>query len=111
MLARVLDAGAAQGLRFTTIFDDGTCLCVAGWRVMDTMTVVRKIYVDDLVTAEAVRSRGYGRLMLEHIEQRAREMAITRIELDSGAQRRAAHRFYLREHYDIVSHYFARALN
>ena len=97
MLARVLDAGAAQGLRFTAIFDDGACLCVAGWRVMDTTTVIRKIYVDDLVTAEAARSRGCGRLMLEHIEQRARELGITRIELDSGVQRHAAHRFYLRE--------------
>lgn len=110
LLEQILEAGASQGLRFTAILDDGACLCVAGWRVMDTTTVMRKIYVDDLVTAEAARSRGCGRLMLEHIEQRARELGITRIELDSGVQRHAAHRFYLSQHYDIVSHHFSRTL-
>ncbi|MDO5065541.1 MAG: GNAT family N-acetyltransferase, partial [Actinomyces bowdenii] len=102
--------GAAPRLRFTALLDDQGCLCVAGWRVMETTTVIRKIYVDDLVTARAARSQGCGARMLQHIEQRARELGITRIELDSGVQRHAAHRFYLRQHYDIVSHHFARTL-
>lgn len=37
--------------------------------------------------------------MTQHIEQHARELGITRIELDSRIQRHAVHRFYPHQHY------------
>lgn len=43
--------GEPQGYRFLGAFtEDGTCLGVAGWRLLATVNAGRKLYVDDLVT-------------------------------------------------------------
>jgi hypothetical protein len=57
----ILTAATAQGLVYTTALLDDRCVGLAGWRVIDTTHVVRKLYVDDLVTDAAHRSRGWGR--------------------------------------------------
>ena len=109
---RVHQAGAAQGLRFTAAFDgDGRCLGVAGWRVMDTTSVVRKLYVDDLVVDSRVRSSGIGSHLLRHVAGRGHAAGCTVLELDSGHQRPGAHRFYLREGMADVSRHFALRLD
>lgn len=73
------------------------CLGVAGWRVVDTTSVVRKLYVDDLVVDADARSGGVGSVLLEHLVGRARSLGCHTLELDSGHHRVDAHRFYLRE--------------
>ncbi len=104
-------AGAAQGLVFTAAFaTDGRCVGVAGWRVVHTTHVVRKLYVDDLVTDTTARSTGVGTAMLRHLEGRAREAGCAVLDLDSGHQRTDAHRFYLREGMVDVSRHFATQL-
>ena len=66
------DAMAAQireqqreGYRLAMLCDEEAVRCVAGFRVMLMLHSGRTMYVDDLVTASADRSRGYGRAMLE----------------------------------------------
>ncbi|MBD5785944.1 GNAT family N-acetyltransferase [Cellulosimicrobium terreum] len=125
LLAQVL-ADTAQGPRFLAAFDasseqvpdpvpDGgasvpACLGVAGWRVIANTSAVRKLYVDDLVTSSAARSRGVGATLLAELERRARAAGCTVLDLDSGVQRFDAHRFYLRERMNIVAHHFATTL-
>jgi GNAT superfamily N-acetyltransferase len=110
---QVYAAGYPQGLRFTAAFtDDGTAvLGVAGWRILDTTVAIRKLYVDDLVTAAAARSTGVGAALLAELSTRAEAAGCTTIELDSGVHRHGAHRFYLRERMHISSHHFARQLS
>jgi GNAT superfamily N-acetyltransferase len=107
-LDAILAAGAPQGLTFTVAVEGDRCLGVAGWRVMDTTSVVRKLYVDDLVTDEGARSRGVGALLLAHLEERAAAAGCHVVELDSGHQRVDAHRFYRREGFADVSRHFRR---
>jgi GNAT superfamily N-acetyltransferase len=105
-------AGRAQGLTFTAAFDtDDRCVGVAGWRVVHTTHVLRKLYVDDLVTSGAQRSRGVGAALLAHLAERGRAAGCHVLDLDSGHQRRDAHRFYLREGMTDVSRHFARSLH
>ncbi|MFC7405377.1 GNAT family N-acetyltransferase [Georgenia alba] len=110
LLEQVLAAGGPQGLRFLAAFDGDACLGLAGWRVMDTTSVIRKLYVDDLVTTDRRRSAGVGAALLHELESRARAAGCSAVELDSGVQRHGAHRFYLRERYRISSHHFAKSL-
>ena len=109
-LEEVLVEGAPQGLRFSAVLDGGRCLAVAGWRIVATTGALRKLYVDDLVTSAEGRSRGTGALLLAELERRAREAGCHLLDLDSGVQRHAAHRFYLRERMDITAHHFAKTL-
>ena len=110
LLAQVLAEGTPQGLRFTALFMGERCVAVAGWRIIANTSAVRKLYVDDLSTAASERSLGHGRTLLGHLRERAIAAGCRVFDLDSGVQRFDAHRFYLRERMDIVSHHFARSL-
>lgn len=110
LLAQVLDEGAPQGLRFTAVFAGEQCVAVAGWRIIANTSAIRKLYVDDLSTSASERSRGYGRLLLDHLREQAIAAGCRSLDLDSGVQRFDAHRFYLRERMDIVAHHFSRRL-
>lgn len=109
-LAQVMQEGAPQGLRFTAVFAGEDCVAVAGWRIIANTSAIRKLYVDDLSTAAAERSRGYGRMLLDALRDRAVEAGCRTLDLDSGVQRFDAHRFYLRERMDIVAHHFSLKL-
>ncbi|GAB3209561.1 GNAT family N-acetyltransferase [Marinactinospora endophytica] len=111
LLVGVYSEGYGQELRFTGAYLDGVCVGVAGWRVMDTTAALRKLYVDDLVTADTARSTGVGHRLLAHLEERARDLGCRVLDLDSGVQRHQAHRFYLRERMDITAHHFAKDLS
>jgi GNAT superfamily N-acetyltransferase len=110
LLEEVLREGEPQGLRFTALFEGDRCLAVAGWRVVVNTSAGRKLYVDDLSTAHTARSKGHGGALLAELARRGREAGCRAIDLDSGVQRHAAHRFYLRERMDITAHHFSRAL-
>lgn len=110
LLAQIVAEGTPQGLRFTAVVTDDRVRAVAGWRVIANTSAVRKLSVDDLVTADDARSAGHGHTLLAELARRGREAGCTVLDLDSGVQRHAAHRFYLRERMDIVSHHFARRL-
>ncbi len=110
-LESVYAEGYPQGLRFTAAYDEtGRCLAVAGWRVFATTNALRKLHVDDLVTAAAARSTGVGAALLGELMQRARAAGCTALDLDSGVHRADAHRFYFRERMAISSLHFVRTL-
>jgi GNAT superfamily N-acetyltransferase len=109
--ASVYAEGHPQGLRFTAVYDEaGACVGVAGWRIVATTVTLRKLYVDDLVTAAAHRSRGVGSALLAELTARARAEGCRWIDLDSALHRQDAHRFYIRESLPIVAFHFGRAL-
>ncbi|MBV1953329.1 GNAT family N-acetyltransferase [Streptomyces sp. BV333] len=111
LLEEVHAAGHPQGLRFSALYDtEGRCVAVAGWRVIANTSAIRKLYVDDLVTAEAARSSGAGRELVAYLEDRARELDCRVLDLDSGTQRTDAHRFYLRERFSIRAFHFTKLL-
>lgn len=109
-LSDIYRHGHPQGLRFLAAYDDGRCVGVAGWRILHTTSSFRKLYVDDLVTTETQRSTGVGRTLLEELTLRGVEAGCTCLDLDSGVQRREAHRFYFREGLTITSFHFRRPL-
>lgn len=79
---------------------------VAVWRVHENTHAGVQMYVDDLVTDDAQRSRGVGHALMRWLEQRARSLGCAVLCLDSGTQRRQAHKFYFREGMVITSFHF-----
>jgi len=110
LLKQVQEEGGRQGLRFSAIFDGDRCVAIAAWRVVTNTNVIRQLYVDDLSTTTSEQSRGHGAALLRALMERGRELGCLSIALDSGVQRHAAHRFYLRERMDISAFHFSRRL-
>jgi GNAT superfamily N-acetyltransferase len=109
-LRAVYAEGHPQGLRYTVVEDGGRIVAVAGWRLIACTTALRRLYVDDLVTDPTVRSAGHGALLLGELEERARAAGCSTLTLESGVQRRDAHRFYFRERMSIGAYHFAKGL-
>jgi len=88
----------------------GDVVAVAGFRLLDNLYSGRVLYVDDLVTSEKHRSRGFGNTLFEWLVARARAEGCAGFELDSGVHRFDAHRFYLANRMWISSHHFSLKL-
>jgi GNAT superfamily N-acetyltransferase len=84
---------------------------VAVWRLVENTYEGRRLYIDDLVTDAAHRSRGVGKFLVAQLEARARALGCDVLTLDSGTQRTAAHRFYFREGFVIPSFCFRKTLS
>ena len=99
------------GYRLACIRADGRVVAVAGYRISTNLFMGHNLYVDDLVTAETERSRGYGRELLSWLRSIAVESGCKGFHLDSGVQRKRAHEFYLREGLELSSYHFSVRLN
>ena len=93
------------------LYDDGVPRAYAGWRIHENLVYGRHMYVDDLVTDQTVRSRGYGKALLDWLKAEARRQGCARLQLDSGTFRKDAHAFYLREGLRIEAFHFGIALD
>ncbi|WP_066959452.1 GNAT family N-acetyltransferase [Microbulbifer sp. Q7] len=95
------------GYRLAYVISGENILCVAGFVIGQKLAWGKHIYIDDLVADERHRSSGAGALLVDWIKQYAKEIGCSQVHLDSGVQRFQAHRFYLREKFNIESHHFS----
>ncbi len=100
-----------SGYRLAWLQDAGSVVAVAGFHLGESFAWGRYLYVDDLVTAEAQRSKGYGTVLLSWLADFAVQQGCRALHLDSGVQRTAAHRFYLREGMQQASYHFVMPLS
>lgn len=85
----------------------GRVVAVAGFRIQRTLFCDKSLYVDDLVTLSAERSKGYGRILMEWLKHRACSEGCAELDLDSGIQRKDAHRFYERNGLEVSGYHFS----
>jgi len=100
----------AQGFQLVLGEDAGKVVAVAGFRILEVLATGRTLYVDDLVTDDTLRSRGYGKAMLDWLQDHARQQDCETFSLDSGTHRQEAHAFYFRERMRVTSFHFAKKL-
>ena len=95
-----------EGYQLAFLELDGVVRSVAGLRILNLLFSGRTLYIDDLVTHDSDRSRGFGAALFDWLVEYAKEQGCEHLTLDSGVQRFAAHRFYLNRGMDITSHHF-----
>ena len=94
-----------SGYFLAYLADEGVAVSAAGYRLIENLVNGNSLYVDDLVTLEDRRSRGYGKALFDWLVERARSEGCDVLVLDSGVQRYHAHRFYLANRMIISSHH------
>ncbi len=95
-----------EGYRLAFVESEGEVCAVAGYRFLESLFSGKFLYVDDLVTRENDRSRGFGGELLDWLIEQAREKGCENLELDSGVQRFDAHHFYFSKRMNISSYHF-----
>jgi GNAT superfamily N-acetyltransferase len=89
---------------------DEQVLGVAGFNITNNLAWGKYLYVADLVVDDRMRSQGYGEALFTWLITYAQKHNCQEFHLDSGVQRFAAHRFYLRHKMNISSHHFSLKL-
>lgn len=90
--------------------DDEGIRAVAGFRLGDWLATGKYLDIEDLVTAEAERSRGYGKTLLHWLFDYAEQNGCEIVRLVSATRRVDAHRFYEREGMAKVAWMFRKEL-
>ncbi|MED1410061.1 MULTISPECIES: GNAT family N-acetyltransferase [Bacillus] len=90
--------------------EEDEVVSLAGVAICTNFYNKKHVFVYELVTAEAHRSKGYGNVLLSYIEDWGMENGCESIALTSAFPRLDAHRFYEREGYDKVSFSFHKKL-
>ncbi|MCD8510836.1 MAG: GNAT family N-acetyltransferase [Bacillus sp. (in: Bacteria)] len=107
----VQEAQVKEDYRLVAMYDKTQMVAVTGFMPMITLYNGRFIWVCDLVTDPTVRSKGYGKILLNYVHDWAIENGYTTVSLSSGLQRLDAHRFYEEKMgYDKVSYVFLKRL-
>ena len=100
-----------NGYRIFCLFESGEIVSYAGIAVLTNLYYGEHIWVYELVTDEAKRNKGYGKLLLAYIENYAKDNLLNCVALSSGLQKEEAHRFYENAmNYDKVSYVFKKNL-
>ena len=107
---RLVRAMQREGYILAALEAYGAVQAVAGFRINVLLARGKNLYVDDLVTADASRSRAYGGTMLQWLIQYARDRDCDSFDLDSGVHRFRAHRFYFREGMHVGAYHFTLSL-
>lgn len=97
----------SEGYQIAAIFHEGQAVACIGYREMTTLAWGKIIYVDDLITAEKARGKGYGKALLEFAIDEARKKGCAQIHLDTGYHRHAAHRLYLKMGFELSCHHMS----
>jgi GNAT superfamily N-acetyltransferase len=108
-LSRVRSQEGA-GYRLAYIQDQTGVVAVAGFRIGENLAWGRFLYVDDLVTLPEHRSKGHGAELLSWLKEQAAKGGCEQMHLDSGIQRKEAHRFYEREGMSMASLHFVEKI-
>jgi GNAT superfamily N-acetyltransferase len=98
------------GYRLVYIEMDGIPVAAAGYRISEFLAWGKTLYVDDLITDQNQRGKGFGSQLLNYLMDIALNQNCDQFHLDSGYQRNAAHRLYLNHGLELVSHHFAKKL-
>ena len=105
-MRRVQELAASTGLTLAYL-DDGGIKAVAGYRISDWLAGGRYLEIEDLVTADGERSRGYGGILFDWVADLAGRSGCLQVRLLSHVRRVDAHRFYLRKGMTQEALYFS----
>ena len=100
----------AGGGRMVVATDGERVTGLAVYRIYEDTFNGRKLYCDDLVTTESLRSTGVGHALMQFMQQEGVAGHCNAFGLDSGVQRNRAHRFYFREGMYVASFNFRKDL-
>ena len=109
-LAQVLRLQTERDFRLARMAVDGSVVAAAGLRFGEWLHGGRYLEIEDFVTSEGCRSKGYGGRFFDWIAALGRDAGCRHLRLLSGVQREAAHRFYRRKGMGLDAYYFSLGL-
>ena len=102
---------AASGFQLVYLSVGSDIKAVAGIRIAEWLARGKSLDLEDLVSADSDRSKGFGGKLFDWIVDLARKEDCTEVRLVSHVTRYRAHRFYLNKRMRLDAHFFSMSLN
>ena len=99
-----------EGYEIIASYKQEEVVACIGFRFLTTLAWGKILYIDDFITKEKTRGKGYGKILLDHVIQIARERLCKEVHLDTGYARHAAHKVYLKQGFEFNCHHLALKL-
>ncbi len=87
-------AHQSNGYEIVAIEENGNILALMGYRFISDYVRGKYLYIDDLVTTEAARSKGFGAQLLKYAEELALESEVSVLRLCTGLTNEGGIKFY-----------------
>lgn len=82
------------GYEIAALKQDNQILAIMGYRILFDYVHGKHCYIDDLVSSEKQRSKGYGAKLLKFAEQFAQDNGCTGLRLCTGTENERGKKFY-----------------
>jgi GNAT superfamily N-acetyltransferase len=107
-----VDSQRASGYRVVGAFEDGDedAQAVIGFKVTENLAWGSFLYIEDVVTRASGRGKGHAPAVMSWVLDAGRTAGCASVHLNSGTNRRGAHRFYFNSGLGIAAYHFAMDL-
>ena len=109
-LGKIRRLQVKYAFNLVAVIENDEVKAAAGYRINESLAWGKYFYVDDLITDENSRRKGYAKTLWDWLISKAKENDCEQFHLDSGVNRHDAHRFYLKSGLNITCHHFQRTL-
>lgn len=96
--------------KMVAAFLDGKLVGVSGYWISRMLYCGRYLQASNLVVDENTRQQGIGKKLLNHLEEKAKELDCNKLVLDSYTENKKSHPLYFREGFYIRGFHFMKDL-
>lgn len=93
------------------VFEGNQCLGVSGYWLGTKLWCGKYLELDNVVVAEAHRSKGVGKLIFDYLLEKGQREGVTMLALDSYTSNFKAHKFFYNEGYAPCGFHFINILD
>jgi len=104
------ESHSSDGYEIVALEDEGVIQAVMGYRFLSDYVRGKHVYVDDLVTTEKSRSKGYGAILLKFAENIAQENGLKSLRLCTGIENEGGVKFYDRNGWTKRAYAYAKKI-
>ena len=90
-----------SGYEIVAVERNSQIVALMGYRILHDYVHGKHIYIDDLVTTEAVRSQKVGEKLLKHAESLAEKNNCKNLRLCTGIENEQGKKFYERNNWNL----------
>lgn len=96
-----------EGYEVVAVMENEDVVACMGFRLITTLAWGKILYIDDLITKELYRGKGYGKALLNKALEVAKKKGCKQVHLDTGYHRHSAHKIYLSQGFEFQCHHLA----
>ncbi|MFT5861244.1 MAG: GNAT superfamily N-acetyltransferase [Flavobacteriaceae bacterium] len=93
------------------VFEGDECLGMTGYWIGTKLWCGKYIELDNVVVSEQHRGKGIGELLFKYMEEKAKELNVTMLSLDSYTDNFKAHKFFYGQGYAPRGFHFINILD